>query len=233
MQTSLFPGSFEHLRHLAGRRATDEDPPPNALAWSTLPLAARLYVAAVIVGGVVLMVKFFPTTIPRRAVVCRAAGALVPHVGVEGQSSAPHQQRLDALGLLRGRSHGADAARPAAGDGGRRGRRLDAVHVQRQAAVSAVSHHLQHGGRSDHDAGDRSRLPVRSTARPGLLPMASLPKALVGGERHVLLRQHRPGGRGHRVVHAPEPVEGLARQLSLERTQLHGRRGRGRHRARW
>jgi PAS domain S-box-containing protein len=64
MQTSLFPGSFEHLRHLAGRGATDEDSAPNALAWSTLPFAARLYVAAVIIGGVVLMVEFFPTAIP-------------------------------------------------------------------------------------------------------------------------------------------------------------------------
>src|SRR6185295_13698210 len=64
MQTSLLPGSVEYLRNLAGRRATDEDPPVNGLAWSTLPLAARLYAAAVIIGGVLLMVRFFPTTIP-------------------------------------------------------------------------------------------------------------------------------------------------------------------------
>ncbi len=65
MQTSLLPGSVDCLRHLAGRCATDEEPPSNALAWSTLPFAARLYAAGVIIGGVLLMVKFFPTTIPQ------------------------------------------------------------------------------------------------------------------------------------------------------------------------
>ena len=155
------PGSFEYLRR-SGRppRSRRGARAPNALAWSALPFAARLYVAAVIIGGVVLMVKFFPTTIPH-------APSFAALVALSCLTSAwkvnlplHTEQRLDALGLLRGRSHGAPAARPAAGHGRRRGRRLDAVHVQRQAAVSAVSHHLQHGGRSDHDAGDRSRLPV-------------------------------------------------------------------------
>jgi PAS domain S-box-containing protein len=64
MQTSLFPSSFEYLRHVAGRRGADEESQTNALAWSTLPFAARLYAAGVIIGGVLLMVNFFPTTIP-------------------------------------------------------------------------------------------------------------------------------------------------------------------------
>ena len=60
MQTSFFRNPFGHLRDMAGRRAADEESPTNALGWSSLPLLARLYAAAVIVGGVFLMVKFFP-----------------------------------------------------------------------------------------------------------------------------------------------------------------------------
>jgi PAS domain S-box-containing protein len=64
MQTSFFPNPFAYLRDLTGRRVADEESPTNALGWSSLPLLARLYAAAVIAGGLFLMVKFFPTTIP-------------------------------------------------------------------------------------------------------------------------------------------------------------------------
>src|SRR5688500_4822378 len=64
MQTSLFPSPPVSLDHLSGGRVADEGAPTNALAWSSLPLAARVYVTGVITGGAFLMVKFFPTTIP-------------------------------------------------------------------------------------------------------------------------------------------------------------------------
>jgi PAS domain S-box-containing protein len=64
MQTSLCPSSSESLRHLASGGVAEGESPANALAWNALPLAARVYVTGVIIGGVFLMVKFFPTTIP-------------------------------------------------------------------------------------------------------------------------------------------------------------------------
>src|SRR5688572_22944574 len=64
MQTSLFPSRSVSLRHLSGGRVADGESPANALAWNSLPFAARVYVTGVIIGGVFLIVKFFPTTIP-------------------------------------------------------------------------------------------------------------------------------------------------------------------------
>src|SRR5687767_12636261 len=64
MQTSLFPSPSVSLNHLSGGLVADEKSPANALAWYSLPFAARVYVTGVIIGGVFLMVKFFPTTIP-------------------------------------------------------------------------------------------------------------------------------------------------------------------------
>jgi signal transduction histidine kinase len=40
-------------------------PPGDALAWHTLPWAAQSYVGAVMIGGLVVLVAFFPTTYPQ------------------------------------------------------------------------------------------------------------------------------------------------------------------------
>ena len=150
------------------------------------------------------MVTFFPADYSAAAVVCRAGGALVPDVGLEGQSAAPPESGstlsvscaadLMAL-LLLGPQHAMVVAR---------GRRLDAVHVQRQATVSALPHDLQHGGRSDHDAGDRRWPTLWLGGRSRRCTSASLAKAARRRDRDVFLRQHRPGGRRHRAVDAPE-----------------------------
>ena len=83
------------------------------------------------------MVALFPSTISDPVLFGALLALLVRDVGVESQPAARAEQRLDALGLVRRGSHGAPAARSAAGDGHRGRRRVDAVHVQRQAAVSA------------------------------------------------------------------------------------------------
>ena len=151
----------------------------------------------------VLIVTFFPTRFLTRRPSPRCC-ALVPHVGLEGQSAAPTEQWLDALGLLCRRPHGAAAARPAAGHARRRRGRVDAVHVQRQTAVSPVSHGVQHGGRSDHDPGHRAGLLWLGGA-PGSCTPPCPSRSSARSPR--IRRQHGPRRRRDRVVHPPEPVE--------------------------
>ena len=64
MQTSLFPSSFGYLRDLAGRRAADEESPTNALGGARCRCWPGSMSPASSSAASLLMVKFFPTTIP-------------------------------------------------------------------------------------------------------------------------------------------------------------------------
>ena len=78
--------------------------------------------------------------IPIRSCLAVLLLACVRDLRLEGHAAAFALQRLDAVGLVCRRPDGAAASRTR-GRGGRRGRRrLDAVHVQGQAAVSALPH---------------------------------------------------------------------------------------------
>ena len=177
------------------------------------------------------MAAFFPLTYPRPFAVCGVAGDRLPDVDLEGEAGAVGQERVDAVGLVRVRADGAAAAGSARRDGDCRCRRLDPVHVQSRSPLSGALHDLQHGGRSDHDPGHRPRLRVAGRAG-GAAVVHESAAAARRRDRGALLRQHRPRRRGDRALGTPAAVEGLARQLSLERSQLRGGRGCRRRRGR-
>ncbi len=121
------------------------------LAWHGLPRLAQVYVAVVTIAGTASFILSLPHSYPDPLLLGRPAPACVCDLRVEGDAAALAVQRFNALGLVRRRSDGAAASRPGSGGDCRRRRRVDAVHVQGQADVSALPHWVQHGGRSDHD----------------------------------------------------------------------------------
>jgi PAS domain S-box-containing protein len=56
---------IKDLSALVDRDATVKEPRSDALGWRTLPRAARLYVATIIIAGAYLTVIFFPFSYPR------------------------------------------------------------------------------------------------------------------------------------------------------------------------
>ena len=129
-----------------------------------------------------------------------SADRLLPHIGMEGQPAARDQQRLDALGVICGQSHGAAASDTARGDDRGRRRSVDAMHVQRQTTLSDLPHAVQHGRRGCDDAGDGHRVRVawRDLASDlGHRAGRSDPRH----HRHVFPHQYRARRRSHRIVH--------------------------------
>ena len=100
------------------------------------------------------------------------------------------------------------------------------MHVQRQTALPVLPDSVQHGGRSDHDSGDRPRFRLAwrgtGTARAGFAAKGSARR-----NRGVLCHEHRARGGGHRAVDRSERVASVARQLPLERPGIRRRGRRG------
>ena len=118
-----------------------------------LPLAARVYVWAVIGVGAVAARRVLPGTLHRESVALRAAARpLVDHVGVQGEPAAGAAV-VDDVGLVRGRFRVAAAARPERDDGRRGVERVQPVHVPDQGAQPDSPHALQHGVPRRHRAG--------------------------------------------------------------------------------
>ena len=178
--------------------------------------------------------RVFPTDVSATVVVRRAARHGLSDIGVEGQPADFRGQRRNALRGSRRRDHVAAATRPAARHARRGGRCVDAVHIQGQAALPAVSHGVQRGHAGDDRRGHRSGLqPAWRTAGP--LRLLHPVRAARRGHGDVLLRQHRPHRRRDCVVHGATVRDGVAPRFSVERRELHGRqqrrrRGRGGHR---
>ena len=95
----------------------------------SLPLSARIYVGAVVAIGALLVVSLGPTStfaspLPLR----RPPPRLGRHLRLQGQPAA-RQERLDDVGVVRGRLRVAAAARPERDDARRGGERVEPVHV--------------------------------------------------------------------------------------------------------
>ena len=154
----------------------------------------------------------------------------VYHLRVEGDAAAFALQRLDAFGLVRRRPDGAAASRSRAGGDRRRRRRVDAVHVQGQAAVPA----LPHGDSAWRPKRSRWWRPVSPTRRSADRPVRSIcrsiAKPLVGAIATYFVVNTSLGGRRDCAVVGPELVAGVARRVPVERAKFHGRRQRRRAR---
>ena len=231
MYAWLHSGRFARLGAFVGPRETAASPSSERSAWAALPLAAQVYIAGVIAAGGYVMAAFFPLTYPRPFLFAALLVVACLTSILEGEAGAVGQERVDALGLVRVGADGAAAAGTSRGDGDRRRRRLDPVHVPRRSPLSGALHDLQHGCRSDHDPGHRPGLRVAGRAGGAAVVLESAAAAR-RRDRGALLRQHRPRRRRDRALGTPAAVEGLARQLSVERSQLRGGRGRRRRRGR-
>ena len=122
---------------------------------------AQVYVPLVIVGGRGRSVAWLPAHVSAnrsfrslllRLPASRRRGRSQLPLSLSSGSTLSVSYAADLMALL--------LLGPRHARGRRGGRRVDAVHVQGQAAVSGLSHRLQHGGRGDHDGGHRVRLPV-------------------------------------------------------------------------
>ena len=175
------------------------------------------------------MVRCFPTTIPR-PLAFAALLALSCLTSIWKVNFRSAEQRLDALGVVRGGSDGAPAARPAAAMVVAVAGAWTQCTFNVRQPLSAVPHDLQHGRRSDHDAGDRSGLHVaRRARRRRCTSRRCRSRWSARSPRTFFVNTGLVAG-AIALVHAPVAVEGVARQFSLERSQLHG--GRRRRRAR-
>ena len=101
-----------------------------------------------------------PTRLSEAPPVSRRADGRVSDGDVEGQSSNSADKRVDVIGFMCREADGASAARPAPRRDRRGCRRIDTVHIQGQAPLSALSHGVQHHRRSYRDERDGARLRV-------------------------------------------------------------------------
>ena len=148
---------------------------------------------------------------------------VLPDVGVEGQSANSVACRVDTVGVVCGRSDGAAAARAATGNDRGDRRCVHAVHVEREAALAVYRTAFSMAAEAVTMAATGWRTP-RLAGRTGPIDLRDAAQAARRRHRDVFLRQHRSGCRRHRDVPAAVGVEDLARQLSLERAELHGGR---------
>ena len=181
-----------------------------------------------------LLVVFFPVETLRTPVaVPAAAGAVVDHLGLQGQPAA-RAQRLDDVGLVRGGLRVAAAARPERDDDRGGGERLQPVHVPHQGAQS----HVIARSSAWRAWSSPCRRPARSTQLLGGVPGMfdwSHDRAAAGRRRDDLLRHQHAGDRHRdRAVDAAVDPQDLERELPVERAELlRRRRRRGRCRRGW
>ncbi len=165
---------------------------------------------------------------PRPALALPAAdGALGHHLDLQGEPAAG-AQRIDDVGLLRGGLRVAAAARSERDDDRGGGERVQPVHVPDQGAKPASPDALQHGVPRHHRAGRRARPTSCSAACPATVTFAGAAQAARRRRDDLLRRQHAGDRHGHRAVHQPDDLQGLERELPLERAELLRRRRRRR-----
>ena len=196
----------------------------------TLPTPARVYVGGVIGLGAALLARVLPRPdVQRPGTVWSlrpAAVPLVDHLDLQGEPAA-RAQRLDDVGVVRGRLRVAAAARPERDDARRGGERVQPVHVPHQGAQPAAPDALQHGlpGRS------RCRPPAPPTtcsaACPGRSTWRRSPKPLVGAATTYFLVNTLTIATAIALSTQPAALQGLERELPVERAELLRRRRRG------
>ena len=145
------------------------------------------------------------------------------------RSAAARQERLDDVGVVRGRFRGAAAARPARNDARRRHERVEPVHVPDEDEEPGLPDAVQHGVPRHHRAGRRAS-PICALggqsrdSRPRPRP-ASRGRWLRRGD-DVFRLQHLPHRHRHRAHHAAAAHDGLEPELPVERAELLRRRRR-------
>ena len=170
---------------------------------NSLPLAARLYVGGMIALGAALLVVCFPVETLRTAVAVPAApDAVVDHLGLQGQPAA-RAQRLDDVGVVRGRLRVAAAARPERDDARRGGQRVEPVHVPDARSANPLYRTLfSMACLVDHGAGGGLRLQCARRRARAVFDWLAIAEA-AGRRGDDLLRLQHAGHRdGDRAVDA-------------------------------
>ena len=150
-------------------------------AMKQLPLAARLYVTLIVAAGAVCWRSASPTCrSSSRCCSSRCWCSRRSSAGAQGHAAA-HRQRLDDVGVLRGRLRVAAAPRAARDDARRRGQRAQPVpDLNQQGTQPAPPHALQHGVARDHGAGRGPGARLLGDRRPGATGRRRIARPLVG-----------------------------------------------------
>ena len=160
----------------------------------------------------------------------RPAAPVLAHLRVQGQS-APGEERIDDVGLVRRGLPGPAAARPQPDDARGSRQRVEPVHVPDEGAQPALPDAVQHGVPGHHGAGGRRGV-LLAGRNTGAGPDEPDGDGQAAGRRGVrLLRvQHGAGGDRHRVVDRTAGRRRVERELPLERAELLRRRAGRRRR---
>ena len=166
-----------------------------------LPLRRALYVTLVIAAGAATVVAVRSAHVSRSRHVLLSAAGRVPDLGLEGQPPDSPRQRIDPVGLVRRQSRWpCCCSGRAPRSWWRRPARLDAVHGQRQAALSAAIAPCS-ASRPRSSPWRRRAWRIRPlAARRVPSTFASLDQAAGRRHRDVLLPEHGPGRRRNRIV---------------------------------
>ena len=152
--------------------------------------------------GVALLAVCLPHATFDQPLLFLALLAAVVDVGLaEGLPAADHE-RLDDVGVVRGRLRVAAAARPARDDARRRRQRLQPVQSEQQGAQPALSHAVQHGVARRDRAGRRPGVSPARRRRDTAIRWTALARPLVGAATVVFPPEHRAGRDGDRAVDA-------------------------------
>ena len=218
-------------------KTTDNEQQPSRALWGSLsmrslPLPARLYV-----GGVIAARRGAARRVLSRRDARRRPWLFLLLLALSSITSVFKvnlplaRERLDDVGVVRGGLRVAAAARAERDDGRGGGERLQPVHVPHQGAQPASPHALQHGVPGRHRAGGRHASTRCSAACPARSTGRTIAAAARRRRDDLLRRQHAGDRHRDRAVDAADDLQGLERELPLERAELlRRRRRRGRRR---
>ena len=173
---------------IAGPRGAAGNRIAGGEAWRTLPLPAQLYVAVVIAAGASRPRHDVPDQLSAASPVRGPSLRCLPDVSVEGQSADSVGEQLHPFRVFCRLSDVASPPRAGACCRYRNRWRLDAMHVQGEAIVSVVSHHVQHDCRGDDHDGDKPG--VRMAWRVGAFRLVRIGKTDRWRHRHIFHGQH-------------------------------------------